>query len=303
MLDFLKDKGIQAALIGGIATIIAAIIGLIALRRSASHQSIAPTPAPSLHPTGESLYGTWDVTQSDDILHIAYGTGTDFPEYAALHLKSGYFRMNYGPSSGWGASLILLPAFWSKVACSSSGGYCRGAPVEVDWHIEKPNQVRQPLVLSITGTIGGLSVSSLVNLLPPTKAPAITARITTTVRGSIPLDTNRPGEAFKPVMLASMRISTTEWDTWGAYADKQSWPLPQEGWIILPPINALQFGLKGGTSAWKTNAPTIDVLLDRALPVTGWVTKSVNPNEDNVWLWAASGTVLTSWSFIVTASP
>jgi hypothetical protein len=303
---------IIVALIGAAAVIVAAVISFIGSRRSSPNQSTgrtpqvpttpSPAPTPTSSPIEESLYGTWYVTQSDNILHIAYGTGNDVPEYAALHLESSYFRMNYGPPSVWGTFLILLPAFWSKAACSSSGGYCLGAQVKVDWHIEKPNLVRQPLVLTITGTIGGLSVSSLVNLSPPTKAPAITARIKTTVTGSISLDTNRPGEAFKPIMLASMRVSATQWDTWGAYTDKQSWPLPQEGWIILPPVSAQHFGLKGGTSAWKNNAPTIDVLLDQAMPVTGWVTKSVDPNDENVGLWAASDTVLTSWSFTVTAS-
>jgi hypothetical protein len=303
---------IIAALIGAAAVIIAAIISVIGLRRSSRKQSTdrtlpvhsTPAPAtPSSSPTVESLYGTWDVTQTNNILHIAYGTGLAVYEYAALHLNSSYFRMNYGPPSGWGTSLILLPAFWSKTACSSSEGYCQGASVEVTWQIEKPD-----LVLSITGNIGGLSVSSLVDISPPT-THAIIARITTTVTGSIPLDMNRPGEAFKPIMLSSMRVSATEWDTRGAYTDEQSWPLPKKGWIIPPPVtaterpvNALHFGLKGGTSAWKTNAPTIDVLLDQAMQVTGWVTKSDNPNDDNVGLWAASDKILTSWSFTVTAS-
>jgi hypothetical protein len=38
------------------------------------------------------------------------------------------------------------------------------------------------------------------------------------------------------------------------------------------------FGLLGGTSSWKTNAPTIQVTLDRSLQVTGWVTQDINPN-------------------------
>lgn len=49
---------------------------------------------------------TWSVRQNGDIVEIAYGSGTDFPQDAALHLDSSYFRMNYGPDSGWGTSVI-----------------------------------------------------------------------------------------------------------------------------------------------------------------------------------------------------
>ncbi len=51
---------------------------------------------------------SWSVTQRGSIIEIAYGNGTDFPQYAALHLESSYLRMNYGPDSGWGTSVILL---------------------------------------------------------------------------------------------------------------------------------------------------------------------------------------------------
>lgn len=63
----------------------------------------------------------------------------------------------------------------------------------------------------VSGNIGGLQVSLEVRLSPPA-GYGLTARVrTTSVTGNVALD-NRPGEAFKTVMLSSMRVSSTQWD-------------------------------------------------------------------------------------------
>lgn len=182
----------------------------------------------------QTTEGKWVVTKSGDILQIAYGSGTNFPQYGALHLDSSYFRLNYGPTSGWGTSVILFPAFWSD------GEYYQGAPVtDYSWQV-----VNQNLILSIRGTIGGLSVSSQINLSPPAES-SIIAQVTTTVAGSVSLD-NWSGEAFKPVMLSSMHISFTQWDTQKAFVSCQYFDIPLEGWIIQPPfVTDSIFGLVG----------------------------------------------------------
>jgi hypothetical protein len=239
---------------------------------------------------------TWRVNQSGNILQIAYGSGVSYPQYGALDVNSGYFRLNYGPGSGWGTSVILLPSFWSKTACAP-GGYCQGAPVTPFWRV-----VGTDLVIILQGTIGGLHVSTSMRLLPPAKN-SITAQVATTVQGSISLD-NRPGEAYKPVMLSSMHISSSLWDAQFAYAGGKTIAFPASGWIVQPPVNAQTFGLRGGTSSWKTNAPTVQVTLDRSLQVTGWVTSDNNPNDDNVGFWCATDTVLPAWSYtIVVTAP
>jgi len=112
---------------------------------------------------------------------------------------------------------------------------------------------------------------------------------------------NRLGEAFKPVMLSSMHISSTQWDTQAVFIGTQTNSFPSSGWIIQPPITTRDFGLQGGTSAWKTNAPTIEIILSQGRQVTGWVTQSTDPNSDNVGFWCATNKVLPSWSFNVTA--
>jgi uncharacterized repeat protein (TIGR01451 family) len=233
----------------------------------------------------------WLVVKNGNEVRIHYGSGTDFPQYGVLHLNDSYFRLNYGPISGWGTSVILLPAFWS------GGVYYQGAPITATWQVEGSQ-----LVLLINSSIASLNVSSEVRLWPPKKNEAITAQVTTNVQGSILLD-SRPGEAFKPVTLSSMHISSTIWDTQAAYGCLRTSPIPASGWIFQPPADVNIFGLHGGTSAWKTNAPTIEVVLDRILQVTGWVTSSSNPNDDNVAFWAASDEVLSSWSYRVTAAP
>jgi len=235
---------------------------------------------------------SWSVSQNGTLLQIAYGSGTTFPQYAALDLNSSYFRIIYSSSAGWGTSVILLPVYWSQTSCPSPG-LCQGAPITANWQI-----VNTDLVLSISGTIGTLNVASSINLSPPANN-ALTAHVTTTVTGHAKLD-NRPGEAFKPVMLSSMHISSTQWDAQAAFIGTQTYAFPDNGWIINPPIAAKDFGLQGGTSSWKTNAPTIEVILDHARQITGWVTQSTNPNDDNIGFWAAASKVVPSWSFNLT---
>ena len=239
---------------------------------------------------------TWCVTQNGNILQIGYGSSADCPQYAALHLDSSYFRLNYGPISGWGTSIVLVPPFWS------GGTYYQGTPVTATHRVDGHD-----LVLWTTGAIstltGVLTSSSEVRLLPPVENVLLTAQVTTTVTisGSVPLD-ERSGEAFKPVMLSSMHVSSTLWDTRAAFADCHYFPIPDSGWIIHPPVVARRFGLLGGTSAWKTNASTIEILLDRPMPVTGWVASSNDPNDDNVALWAAADAILPSWSYTIIAA-
>ncbi len=234
--------------------------------------------------------GPWRVTPDGDILQISYGSGIDFPQYGALHRRSSYFRLVCGPASVWGTSVILLPAFWRGERLY------QGAPVEATCHVEGPD-----LVLSIAGTIAGLRVSSKVWLSPPTE-DGIAAQVTTEVEGNVPLD-RRPGEAFKPVMLSSMHISPTAWDTQAAYAGCRTFPIPERDWIVQPPVVARIFGLQGGASDWKADAPTIEIVLDRQMQITGWVTPSKDRDDDNVGFWTASDEVLPSWSYKIIALP
>lgn len=256
--------------------------------------SITTTSASAAPPShGNTTTNTWSVTQNGTILQIAYGSGASFPQYAALDLSSSYFRMVYSTTSNWGISVILLPVFWSQVSCPPPG-LCQGASVTATWQT-----MGSDLILSIQGTIATLQVASTVNLTPP-ENNHFAAQVSTTVTGSVKLD-NRPGEAFKPVMLSSMHISSTQWDTQTAFIGTQTYSFPSNGWIIQPPIMARNFGLQGGTSTWKTNAPTVEITLDQGRQVTGWVTSSSNANDDNIGFWCATSKVLPSWSFSITA--
>jgi hypothetical protein len=252
----------------------------------------APASA-ALPAQGSAAVKTWSVTRNGPVLQIGYGSGISFPQYAALHLDSGYFRMIYGTTAGWGTSVILLPALWSKTSCPTD--YCQGAPVIVTWRKSGAN-----LVFSVRGTIATLKVVVTVTLAPPANS-ALVAQVSAKVAGAVKLDGNRPGEAFKPVMLSSMHDSSTVWDVADAFTGTHVYPFPPHGWIIHPSVTTRDFGLQGGTSTWKTNAPTIEVNLNQSQPVTGWLAQMTDPNNDNVGLWCATSKVLTSWSFTVTA--
>lgn len=241
----------------------------------------AATAAPTSPPQTSN---SWSVRQTGEIVAIAYGSGTSFPQYAALHTASGHFRMNFGPSSGWGTSLILLPPFWSD------GTYHQGGQTTATWVT-----VSGDLDISFSANVSGLAVSGHVRLSPPIQ-DSLSATVTVTVAGTVALDA-RPNEAFKPVMLSSMHVAPASWDAPSGFVGAAAVQIPDQGWILQPPVAGTLFGLNGGTSTWKTNAPAIEITMDRSLPVTGWVTKSDNPNDDNVGLWAASDQVLSSWQY------
>jgi hypothetical protein len=234
-----------------------------------------------------AVAGEWSVRRSGSEIQIFHGSGTSFPQFAVLHTESGYFRMNYGPGAGWGTSIVLLPSFWS------GGQYFQGAPLSAGWSI-----VGADLQIDFAATLSGLQISGSVRLSPPA-SQTLSATVNVGVSGTVPLDI-RPGEAFKPLMLSSMRISPTLWDTASAFVEGAMYSLPVEGWIVQPAVTGRSFGLLGGTSAWKTNAPTVEILLDQPRPITGWVTRSQDTNDDNVGFWAATPTVLSSWQYTAT---
>ena len=237
-------------------------------------------------PTGPTTpaAGTWNVSRNGTILQINHGTGTSYPQYAALHTESGFFRMNTGPASGWGTSVMVLPCVWS------GGQYFQGAPIAATWRTDGVE-----LVIAFSGTVSSLAVQGEVRFAPPAQN-TLTATVTVTVDGTMALDA-RPGEAFKPVMLASMHVSASLWDARAAFVDAQSFQIPEEGWIVQPVARSTSFGLTGGTSGWKTNAPTIDVLMDQSVQITGWVTRSTNANDDNVGFWGATDEILRRWQY------
>ncbi len=234
------------------------------------------------------LGSAWSVTRSGNTLELAYGSGTNFPQYASLHLKDSYFRLNPGPGSGWGTSIILLPAFWS------GGQLFQGSPLTYTSSIQNND-----MIIAFSGSILSLQFSGSVRVSPPT-ATSIAADVTISVGGNVALDT-RPGEAFQFAKLSSMHISATRWDAQSALVDGSSYAIPAQQWILNPPATGRTFGLLGGTSAWKTLAPTIEVTLDQPGQITGWVTPSADPNDDNVGLWAATATIVRQIHYSVVA--
>ncbi len=232
---------------------------------------------------------TWSVTQNGNVLEIAYGSGADFPQYAALHTDSGYFRLINSRTAGWGTSVIIMPSFWT------SGRYYQGAGVFTSHEVLPDGRLK----ILFSGNTLTLSVQGIALLSPPDNN-IMQADVSVTTSGSVDLDV-RSGEAFKPVMLSSMHISEAQWDCSESFVSLVTNQIPSSSWLMNSPIIDTSFGLKGGSSSWKQNAPTMTITLDTPMPITGWVTPTSNPNNDNIGMWPASDTVLSSWSYTITA--
>ncbi len=235
--------------------------------------------------------GSWDVHQSGSQIDINYYNGVTDPQYAVLDLSSGYMRMNYGPTSGWGTSVDVMPCFWT------GGNLIQGYGVTAEY-ATAGNDLR----LTVDGAADGVSTNATVLFAPP-GGSQFQAQVSATTTGNVTLD-NRPGEAFKPVFLSSMHDSGTSWDASSAFYGSTSVGIPSGGWLVgpSPEVDSTRFGLYGGTSSWKTNAPTTTIDLSSGLQIAGWVTTDTNPNDDNVGYWAASDYVLGSWQYTVTSA-
>ena len=229
----------------------------------------------------------WFTSRSGSLLQFNYGTASNAPQYGVLDLNSSYLRMNYGPTSGWGTSIDTMPSYWSGGTLHQGYGVLASTQTSgVD------------LILTVDGTSNGLTIHETITVAPPGNN-SIVANVAASLTGSVTLDSNRPGEAFKPVFLSSMNESSTVWDTSAPFAGSQTYGFPSGGWIISPSAEVMgtQFGLLGGTSTWKSNAPTVAITLQTPLQIAGWLTTDSNPTDDNVGFWAASATVLPAWNY------
>ncbi len=242
------------------------------------------------HGNAVVTHNSWSVNATNPVWTIAFGSGGSFPQYGALDITSGYLRLIPNTQSNWGTSVVIFPAFWSR------GVYYQGTHIAASHSLSGNN-----LVIDFTGSLAGLNVVGRLTIFPPDNQINVKVEILSAT-GNVVLD-NRPGEAFKLVMLSSMHISNSQWDSQSASVGSQSYPLPASGWIIDPPGSATVFSLTGGTSSWKTNAPTMDVTFPADQTVTGWVTSSSNPNDDNVGFWAASDSVVSSYTYNIAARP
>jgi hypothetical protein len=248
---------------------------------------------------------TWRVfvPGSGDPWAIGYGVGIDFPQFAALDPKSGYFRLVC--RTNWGTSIVLTPSF------GSGNVLTQGMPLAASHHVEGDR-----LVIDASGSRNGLKATLKVTLSPP-GAGGITAEVDGRCEGSITLDT-RPGEAFKTVMLSSMRVTadgkdpvSKMWDAWSILVDDRP-PIgfndadrPSDFFLnVTPPTSATRFGFVGGKSDWQKGdpAPSVVIHLDGPTLVAGYRTMDTNPNHDNLAFWASSDTVARSWHYTVAAS-
>lgn len=232
--------------------------------------------------------GGWSVIQREFELRLSYADGGGRAQFGALHLDSSYLRLVPSRDSGWGTSIVLLPALWSH------GQLIQGSGVAVYWTV-----AGERLRLAGRGRIGLLVVDLEVEVSPPADG-RLSARVNARVGGKMHLD-RREGEAFRLVTLSSMRVSERLWDAKAAYADDHRAALGRSGRIFGASASVLakQLGLVGGTSEWKPNAPSVEIDLDRRRRVGGWLTPGRDPSGDNVSLWVATSTIARAWSYTI----
>jgi hypothetical protein len=250
---------------------------------------------------GTALGANWAWDRVGNELRMAYGDGADKPQYATLHLDSGYFRLVPTREAGWGTSVVLTPCFWT------GGQLKQGTAVTVGSVTEVGGELLLRLNATETGTAQNYSVRTQVDVTisPPTGDGLIQAHVEAHCTGHVTLD-DRPCEAFKPVMLSSMRISDTEWDARAVLRGTEKLAIPANGWLLPPPCQAAtRFGFCGGSSDWKQHAPTVEIeWLSTPAPegVQGWVTPSTDPNDDNLGYWAAFSAFQSRWQYRIRSS-
>lgn len=248
----------------------------------------------------EAHQHAWRVTESGEELRIAYGlrgAAAHVPQIAVLHRRDGFLRL--APDGAvWGTSVVLPPALWVSTRCGDC--YVQGAAVAAVWRV-----AGDALVLTLGGAVADLGFAATVRLVPPVDGKVIARLRVHTDGTAVPL-ASRPGEAARLVTLSSMRVSRTRWDARALLLGDRLRPVPLPaprtgGWLLPAPAMARSFGLLGGDSAWKPAAPTMTVQVDRPLAVTGWLTPSRDPNDDNLSVWVAAATFPPSWTYTLTA--
>jgi hypothetical protein len=232
----------------------------------------------------------WTFSQQGTVLQVHHVSALGSPQVFALHLDSSYYRLNTGPGCGWGTSVVLWPSYWSGGNLYQGGTVLR--------YIVTPQG--PDLLIKLMGRVGTLNCKGSILLSPPS-GPSIKASVTMNVSGNVLLD-NRPNEAFKPVFLSSMHVGSRQWDSYNVVTDVGIGWFPSSGWALPSPHTSRKIQLTGGNSDWKLNAPTITVTLDEPRAVTGWVTPSTNPNDDNVGIWCATSFVDPSYTYEVKAT-
>ncbi len=120
--------------------------------------------------------GTWKLTvpENGDPWRIGFGSGTDFPQFAALDTRSGYFRLVSGTT--WGTSIVLPPPFWS------GGKLLQGVPIKASHLVDGDK-----LIINASGVRDGLKLNLRVSLSPPSDG-RIVAEVSGRSEGKIELD-------------------------------------------------------------------------------------------------------------------
>lgn len=245
--------------------------------------SCAPPPPPT---------SLWSV-KDGAVIEIGYYIDGGYPQIFALHKNDGAMRLTYLPDGSWGTAVYPL-GYWHD------DYYVKGITIDnFDYHEQSSN-----LVLELTASTQDIDTIDYIITLYPPQDNSTRANVEMTISNTIELD-NRPvqGETFQLAVLASMNIGNNLWDAKQAYAGVTVVDTPDSEFIFDNVIRTRKFGLIGGTSDWKENAPTIKIISDRDVYIQGWVTPSTDTDDDNIGMWGGQDEMVLSWSYAVESTP
>ena len=181
-------------------------------------------------------------------------------------------------------------------------------PLEATYHVEGDR-----LVIDATGNKNGLK-ATLKGLRCCRPAMGGSRPGGRKCEGAVALDA-RPGVAFEPVMLSSMRIGcgadgvSKEWDARAVIVEGRpdlefDDTVTSHAFFLPPtPFKVRRFGFRGGKSRFQPAepAPTVEIPFPDPVQIAGYRTQSCDYDDDNLAFWAGSDTVLSSWHYTITA--
>ncbi len=280
----------------------------------------------------------WSVMRvpgKDKVIEDAVEVFYNQDQVAVLHPYSGYFRMVYGPSAGWGTSIVVLPIYWGMKREKPEFYQGANAP-GLTGEAVLSKDPSQGIVLKITqAKVGELAVEGTITIHPPGK-DCSGGRKNNCIRADVFMKVINPdarlgqvnAHAFKPVFLSSMHMDENNWDSTKVTIGENQWPfnvaaaqadaqlkeIETRGGKIASerksvpifdaPNPTNKMVLNGGTSKWKANAPSVSIDFTEVIPPVQFfsradMTPTRDANDDNMGVGFGTNQILRQWKYVL----
>ncbi|MFZ2955886.1 MAG: glycosyl hydrolase family 17 protein [Candidatus Ozemobacteraceae bacterium] len=243
----------------------------------------------------------WDDSAIDRI-SFTYGSGADFPVRGVLYKTDSHFRLTPTRDMGaWGSSFIIAPSYRKPDGSSTQFMPLTNVSCAIDGN---------DLIVGFSGACEGLTATGILRIFPPGEN-RLEASVSLEVAGDPAMGLNGgvEGSGFQVARIESMHVDDSQWDCSSAIVGGgdggREFPIATLGTWLFPPslgLTATRFGLRGGFSQWKPNAPTSLIELQSPLKILGYAKVTSDVNDDHVGIEACSGEVMHSYSFRIISS-